>query len=83
MKILVRNLPRTMAEHELRPIFSAYGFVTTCNLILDQESGKSKGFAFVEMPNYKEAEHAISDLNLREVGQKLIRVKKAKPSIHG
>ena len=47
MKLLVRNLSRATTEHELRTLFTAHGKVTTCNLVLDKETGQSKGFAFV------------------------------------
>ncbi len=77
MKLLVRNLARTMTEHEIRVLFSAHGDVTQCNLVLDQETGLSKGFAFVEMPNDQEAQAAINSLNLTNVAKSKIRVKKA------
>ncbi|MEH0346407.1 RNA-binding protein, partial [Vibrio cholerae] len=50
MKLLVRNLARTATEHDIRKLFSEHGSVTECTLVLDQETGLSKGFAFVEMP---------------------------------
>lgn len=77
MKLLVRNLARTTTEHELRVLFQAHGTVTTCNLVLDQETGASKGFGFVEMPDEKEANNAISQLNLSQVAKSKIRVKPA------
>ncbi len=77
MKLLVRNLARTTAEHEIRALFSAYGSVSTCNLVLDQETGLSKGFAFVEMPDEDEAKAAIVALNLSKVDKNKIRVKRA------
>ncbi|HAS6338883.1 TPA: RNA-binding protein [Vibrio vulnificus] len=75
MKLLVRNLARTTTEHEIRVLFSAHGTVTECNLVLDQETGLSKGFAFVEMPNENEAKAAIQDLNMSNVAKSTIRVK--------
>ncbi|HHF3232820.1 TPA: RNA recognition motif domain-containing protein [Vibrio diabolicus] len=77
MKILVRNLARTITEHEVRVLFSAHGKVTECNLVLDQETGLSKGFAFVEMPDDKEAKTAIQNLNLSNIAKSTIRVKRA------
>ncbi|CAH8235760.1 RNA recognition motif domain-containing protein [Vibrio aestuarianus] len=56
-------------------MFSAHGTVTDCDLVLDQTTGQSKGFAFVEMPNVNEARSAISKLNLSEVANSKIRVK--------
>ncbi|ANO32689.1 RNA recognition motif containing protein [Vibrio breoganii] len=78
MKLLVRNLSRKMTEHEIRVLFSEHGDVTVCNLVLDQETGLSKGFAFVEMPNTSEAKAALSALDHAEVKQSKIRVKLAK-----
>jgi len=75
MKLLARNLSRSTTEQELRILFSAHGSVTECSLVLDQETGKSKGFAFVEMPNESEAKSAISSLHETRVANNRIRVK--------
>ncbi|MDC5806517.1 RNA-binding protein [Vibrio europaeus] len=75
MKLLVRNLERTTTEHEIRVLFSTHGSATECNLVLDQETGLSKGFAFVEMPNEDEANSAVEKLNLSTVAKSKIRVK--------
>ncbi|MGL1956598.1 MAG: RNA-binding protein [Colwellia sp.] len=75
MKLLIRNLSRSTTEQEIRILFSAHGSVTTCDLVLDQETGKSKGFAFVEMPNESEAQTAISTLHETRVAKNRIRVK--------
>lgn len=75
MKLLVRNLSRSTTEQEIRILFSAHGSVTECNLVLDQETGKSKGFAFVVMPNENEAKSAISTLHETRVAKNRIRVK--------
>ncbi|EJL6834791.1 RNA-binding protein, partial [Vibrio cholerae] len=64
MKLLVRNLARTTTEHDIRKLFSEHGSVTECTLVLDQETGLSKGFAFVEMPEASEAKTAIAALNM-------------------
>ncbi|MCL9775790.1 RNA recognition motif domain-containing protein [Vibrio methylphosphonaticus] len=77
MKLLVRNLARTTTEHEIRVLFSEHGSVGECTLVLDQETGQSKGFAFVEMPNDDEAKAAIAALNLSDVAKSKIRVKRA------
>lgn len=77
MKLLVRNLSRTTTEQELRILFSTHGKVTECNLVLDQETGKSKGFAFVEMPKESEAKLALSALHETRVAKNKIRVKVA------
>ena len=75
MKLLVRNLSHSTTEQEIRILFSAHGSVTECNLVLDQETGKSKGFAFVEMPDESEAKSAISVLHETRVAKNKIRVK--------
>ena len=75
MKLLVRNLSRTTSEQDLRTLFSAHGKVTTCNLVLDKETGQSKGFAFVEMPNDIESKSAIKALNQLTVDKSKMRVK--------
>ncbi|CAM4187451.1 RNA recognition motif domain-containing protein [Pseudoalteromonas byunsanensis] len=77
MKLLVRNLERTTSEHEIRVLFSSHGTVTKCNLVLDQKTSQSKGFAFVEMPNENEAKTAIEKLHLSTVDNSKIRVKLA------
>jgi len=77
MKILVRNLARTTTEKELVSFFSVFGAVQSCDLVLDKATGKSKGFAFVEMPKVGEAKVAIKKLNNKEVAGQKIRVKKA------
>jgi RNA recognition motif-containing protein len=80
MKILVRNLSRDTTQNELLELFKAYGNVQYCKVVMDRETGKSKGFAFVEMPHAGEAKAAIKTLNAREVGGSKIRVKKAEAS---
>ena len=77
MKLLVRNLSRSTTEEEIRILFSAHGKVTTCNLVLDQATGNSKGFAFVEMPNEGEANKALSTLHETRIAKNRIRVKVA------
>jgi len=75
MKLLVRNLSRSTTEQELRILFSAHGTVAECSLVLDQVTAKSKGFAFVEMPNEAEAKVALSSLHETRVAKNKIRVK--------
>lgn len=77
MKLLVRNLARSITEEELRTMFEAYGTVQSCNLVLDKETGGSKGFGFVEMPKQGEAKVAMKLLNAKDVAGSKIRVKKA------
>ncbi|KGJ89182.1 RNA recognition motif domain-containing protein [Colwellia psychrerythraea] len=77
MKLLVRNLSRSTTEQELRILFSAHGTVTECSLVLDQVTAKSKGFAFVIMPNEAEAKTALTSLHETRVAKNKIRVKVA------
>lgn len=77
MKILVRNLDRAVSETEILELFKAFGKVETCVLVIDKDTGKSKGFGFVEMPNPREAIKAIKGLNLLKVKGNGIRVKAA------
>ena len=80
MKILVRNLSRETTESELRQLFEEYGLVEGCNLVLDKETGRSKGFAFIEMPKHMDAKTAIKRLNNTSVKGSTIRVKSAEPA---
>ncbi|MDI1230212.1 MAG: RNA-binding protein [Methylobacter sp.] len=77
MKLLIRNLARTTTEEELRAMFAAHGTVQSCTLVIDKDTGSSKGFGFVEMPKQGEAKAAISVLNGKNVGGSKIRVKKS------
>ncbi|NRA54896.1 MAG: RNA-binding protein [Gammaproteobacteria bacterium] len=77
MKLLVRNLDRNTTEQELNTLFATHGTVTECNLVLDQATGQSKGFAFIEMLDEKEALAAIASLNESKVAKNKIRVKSA------
>lgn len=80
MKILVRNLERSITEAELLELFQAYGQVDSCVVVLDQTTGKSKGFGFVEMPHAREAIKAIKGLNTLKIKGFGIRVKAADAS---
>ena len=75
MKLLIRNLARTTTEAELRNLFEAHGVVQSCTLVMDRETGKSKGFGFVEMPKHADARAAIKALNNQEIAGSRIRVK--------
>jgi len=77
MKLLIRNLARNTTEAELLSIFQAHGAVQSCNLVMDEKTKESKGFAFIEMPKAGDAKAAIHHLNGKEVCGSKIRVKKA------
>lgn len=76
MKLLVRNLARSTSEENLKAMFESFGAVQSCSLVLDQKSGSSKGFAFVEMPKPGDAKAAAKNLNGKDVDGHKIRVKK-------
>ncbi|MAI39093.1 RNA-binding protein [Alteromonas sp.] len=77
MKLLVRNLARTTTEQEILTLFSAHGTVNDCSLVLDKETGQSKGFAFVEMADADEANNALKSLHHTTLASNKIRVKLA------
>ncbi len=76
MKLLIRNLARSTTKEELEKLFSEYGTVQSCDLVLDKVTKESKGFAFVEMPKVGEAKAAMKHLNGKNVADNKIRVKK-------
>ena len=80
MKLLIRNLNRITTEAELKAMFEAFGGVQSCNLVMDNKTGTSKGFGFVEMPKAGDAKAAMKSLNGKDVAGSKIRVKKAEES---
>ncbi len=78
MKIFVARLPYQYQEAQIADLFAAYGTVNSVNLIMDRETGRSKCFAFVEMPDSTEANNAIAELNERRVLDKNIAVSEAR-----
>jgi RNA recognition motif-containing protein len=79
MNIYVGNLSYGMGEDELRQAFAAFGEVSSVKILMDRETGRSRGFGFVEMPNNGEAETAIAQLNGKEVGGRALRINEARP----
>ena len=77
MKIFVAGLPYDMDDAELEEFFEKFGTVTSVKVAMDRETGKSKGFGFVEMPNDAEAKEAIEGLNDISLGKKPLVVKQA------
>jgi RNA recognition motif-containing protein len=77
MKLLIRNLARTTTETELQSLFEPFGTVQSCTLVMDKETGQSKGFGFVEMPKLGDAKAAMKSINGKEVAGSKLRVKKA------
>jgi RNA recognition motif-containing protein len=78
MNIFISNLNYRLTDEDLHDIFSEYGEVQSAKIIHDRETGRSKGFGFVEMADEK-AEKAIEELNQREVDGKVINVSQARP----
>jgi RNA recognition motif-containing protein len=79
MNIYVGNLSYGMSEDELRDAFGAFGQVSSVKILMDRETGRSRGFGFVEMPNSSEAETAISQLNGKDLGGRPLRINEARP----
>jgi RNA recognition motif-containing protein len=77
MNIFAGSLPFSLEEADLRELFEAYGEVSTVKLINDRETGRSKGFGFVEMPDDESAQKAISALNGFSVKGRTIAVSQA------
>lgn len=79
MDIYVGNIPYDLSDDELNSIFGAHGEVTSAKVIIDRETGRSKGFAFVTMANEDEANAAVDALNGAEIGGRPAKVNIARP----
>ena len=79
MNIYVANLPYSTGDDELRSQFEAYGSVDSATVIKDRDTGRSRGFGFVEMGNDDEARKAIEELNGQEMGGRPLTVNEARP----
>ena len=77
--IYVGNLPWTFKDDELKGLFKEHGDVTSAKVIVDRESGRSRGFGFVEMASADEAASAIEALNGQETEGRELKVNEAKP----
>jgi RNA recognition motif-containing protein len=77
--IYVGNLPYQISEDELRDAFTAHGEVTSAKIIIDRETGRSKGFGFVDMPDKAAAERAIEAMNGQSLQGRDLRVNEARP----
>ena len=78
-KIYVGNLPFSADEDAVRTLFSQHGTVESVALIMDRDTGRPRGFGFVEMPNNAEGDEAISQLNGQELEGRAINVNEARP----
>jgi cold-inducible RNA-binding protein len=77
--IYVGNLSYNASEADIREAFEQYGEVSVVNIIMDRETGRSRGFAFVEMPDGRAAKEAIDNLNLAEIAGRKVTVNEARP----
>lgn len=77
MKLIALNLPRNFDEQSLALLFKNIGNIKSCTLVLNEDTGKSKGFGFIEMALAHEGEQAIKELHGSKVGENRIRVKQA------
>ena len=79
MNIYVGNLAFTTTDHDLRQLFEPYGVVDTIHVITDRDTGRSKGFGFVEMSDSAAAKAAMQGLNGKELEGRALTVNEAKP----
>ena len=78
-KLYVGNLPFTISDEELGQAFERFGTVTSAKVILDRDSGRSKGFGFVEMGSDNDAHAAIEGMNGQNLGGRSLTVNEARP----
>jgi RNA recognition motif-containing protein len=81
--LYVGNLPHSTTEAELRTAFEAHGAVAKVNIVTDRETGRSRGFAFVEMTDASEADKAIATLHGSDLGGRTLKINEAKPKADG
>jgi RNA recognition motif-containing protein len=83
MKLFVAGLPYDLYDDELVEIFEKFGTIASAKVAIDKETGKSRGFGFVDMPNADEAKEAIENLNDISLGTKPLVVKEAEERSSG
>ena len=81
--LFVGNMSFQTTEPELSALFKPFGQVTRVHLVTDRETGRARGFAFVEMPNDDEAAKAIAGLDGKELGGRNLKVNEARPKAAG
>lgn len=79
MNIYVGNLSWNTDDDELRGAFEAFGEVSSAKVIMDRETGRSRGFGFVEMSDDNDAKQAIEGMNNKDLGGRTLRVNEARP----
>jgi RNA recognition motif-containing protein len=77
--LYVGNLPHSTTESELRTFFEVHGAVEKVSIVTDRETGRARGFGFVEMTNAGEADKAIAALNGTELGGRALKINEAQP----
>ena len=77
--LYVGNLPHSTTEADLRSVFEPHGEVERVSIVTDRDTGRSRGFAFVEMTNAGDAEKAIAALNGSELGGRTLTINEARP----
>ena len=82
-KLYVGNLPFTTDETQLQELFAQAGTVDTVSMVRDRETGRARGFAFVEMGSDEDAQQAINQLNSYELGGRTLTVNEARPKTAG
>jgi RNA recognition motif-containing protein len=82
-RLYVGNLAYTMNDSDLQNLFQAHGSVTSAQVIMDRDTGRSKGFGFVEMSSDAEAQSAIAALNGSEIEGRTLTVNEARPKTEG
>ena len=78
-KLFVGNIPHSTTETELRGLFEPHGAIEQVSIVTERDTGRSRGFAFVEMTNADEAEKAIAALNGSELGGRALNINEARP----
>ncbi|MBQ0922295.1 RNA-binding protein, partial [Hydrogenophaga aromaticivorans] len=78
-KLYVGNLPYTVRDEDLQQAFSAYGSVNSAKVMMERDTGRSKGFGFVEMGNDAEAQAAVEGMNGQSLGGRSLVVNEARP----
>lgn len=79
LRIYIGNMPYSVSSEDLSELFGEYGHVQDATVIMDRETGRSKGFGFIEMPNNSEADRAIKELNSTQLQGRMITVNQARP----
>ena len=82
-RLYVGNLSYSTTEQELQDAFSSYGQVVSVSIVIERDTGRSKGFGFVEMSTTEEANAAIQGMNGAEVGGRTLKVNEARPRREG